>query len=109
MSKTNISTFSVDLLICWERLVDDNSIRQLLLQNKLSQSPVADYNKHLLSHLSVCRLAGAGQVCMSLILLGPANDQACVLLKAMAKIQEITSHHTSVLQAFAHVISTDIL
>ena len=56
----------------------------------------------------MCRSAGAAQLHMSLIPLGPANDQAHALLKAMAEIQENKSYHTSILQTFTHVMSTNI-
>lgn len=57
----------------------------------------------------MCRSTGAAQLHMSLILLGPANNQAHVLLKAVAEIQENKSCHTSILQTFTHVISINIL
>ena len=46
---------------------------------------------------------------MSLNLLGPANEQVRVLLKEMTEIQENKSHHTSILQTFTYVVSTNIL
>lgn len=105
--QTSMFTFFVGLSVWWGKRIGDNPISHQLLQNKLLMF-CGMQQKKLIAH-SLFMSAGVAQLHTSLILPGPANNQAQILLKEMAEIQENKSHHTNVLQTFTHIISTNIL